>query len=149
MAARTSSSVAGGTAFSRRCVGCGRFGSRGCFGRLVFLREGHGIGNNVAVFKVDGAGSVFPGKVRVVGHHNYQPVAGDLFENVHDLNAGLRIQSAGGFVRKDYLRVVYKRSGYGDTLHLSAGHLGGLFAQLIAQTNLFKGLYGAFFPFRL
>src|SRR5512143_1647567 len=41
----------------------------------------------------------------------------------HDLAAGLGVEIAGGFVRKDDRRIVYERPGNGNPLLLAAGEL--------------------------
>ena len=62
----------------------------------------------------------------------------DIAQKLHDLHACGSVESAGGLVRQKDIRVVYKRAGNGDALHLTAGHLRGLLFQLISQSYAFK-----------
>ena len=72
--------------------------------------------------------------------HDDEFFLGNLLEQVHNLYAGFGIQCAGRLVRQQNLRVVDKRTGNRHTLHLTAGHLVGLFVQLVAKPHLFKHL---------
>ena len=88
-------------------------------------------------------------QVRIVGDHNDQPGTADLLQDLHDLHAGLRVQGAGGFVRQHDVRVVHQGAGDGHPLHLAAGHLGGLFHELVPQPYLLQGSDGPLPPLRL
>ena len=113
----------------------------GCSIRLI----GHGVGADDAVLQVDDAGRIALGQLRVVGDHDHQPVFGDLFQQLHDLDAGLAVQSAGRFVGQQDVRVVHQGAGDGHALHLTAGHFAGVLVQLVAQADLFQRFGGAAF----
>ena len=67
--------------------------------------------------------------------HDDKAVAGNIFEDVHDLHARLGVEGARGFVGEDDLRVVHDGARDGDALHLAAGHLRGALIQLIAEAD--------------
>ena len=130
----------------------GKCGQRG-HGSVTTLAAGNnfhigvivriGVAHNIAVQQADGAGGIGFCQFRIVGDHNHQTILGDLLQQLHNLHRGLRVQCAGGFVCQQDLRVVDQGAGDGHALHLTAGHLVGLFVKLIAQTHLFQGFYGA------
>ena len=103
---------------------------------------GVGVAGDPAILDPDDPGGVFLRQLRVVGDHDHQTVPGHFFQQIHDLDTGLGVQSAGGFVRQQDIRVVDQGPGDCHTLHLSAGHLVGLFVDLVAQTHRFQGLLG-------
>ena len=70
--------------------------------------------------------------------HDDEAVIGDLFEKIHDLDGSLGVQGAGGLIGEKDLGVVDKSARDRDTLHLSAGHLVGLFVGLIPKADLFE-----------
>ena len=107
------------------------------------LRQWIGVLGQLAVQHPDGTAGILVSQFRVVGDHDHQTVLGDLFQNLHNLQAGLGIQSAGGLVSQDDIRVVNDGTSNGHALHLTAGHLVGLFLQLIAQTHPLQGFLGA------
>ena len=109
---------------------------------------GHGVGEDDAVFQVDDARRVPLGQLRVVGDHDDEAVFRDLFQKLHDLNTRLAVQCAGRLVGQQDVRVVDEGARNGDTLHLAAGHLGGVFVQLVAQANLLQCLSSTAFPLR-
>ena len=110
-------------------------------GRLLALdRERIGVGYDLAVLETDDAVRVFLSQLRVMGDHDDQAVIGHFLEQIHDLNGGLGVQSAGGLVREEYLGVIDQGAGDGDTLHLSAGHLVGLFVGLLLEADLVEGV---------
>ena len=78
--------------------------------------------------------------------HDYELVLGYLLEYLHDLHARFRVERAGRLVGQQNIRVVYQCAGYGDSLHLASGHLIRLFAELIAETDLFERLHRSFAP---
>ena len=98
--------------------------------------------------QTDNAAGIAVGKLRVMGDHNDELVLGDLLENFHDLHGCVGVQRAGGLVGQKDIRVVHQSPGDGHALHLAAGHLVGLFVQLVAQTHLFQGLFGSRLPLR-
>ena len=75
-------------------------------------------------------------------YHDDQTVACYLLEYLHYLNAGFGVKRSGRLVGKQNVGVVYQRAGDGDTLHLTAGHLVGLFVKLIAQSHTLKHCLG-------
>ena len=74
--------------------------------------------------------------------HDDQAIPGDLLEDLHDLNAGFCIQSTGRLVRQNDVRIVDQCPCDCHTLHLSAGHLTGLFGKLVAQPHIFQRFFG-------
>ena len=113
---------------------------------LSVFRIGVGVAYDLAVGQADGTGGVLGRQLRVVGHHDDQPILGDLLEQVHDLDRSLAVQSAGGLVGQEDLRVVDQGPGNGHPLHLAAGELVGLFVGLIAQPYLLQGCLGPAAP---
>ena len=77
-----------------------------------------------------------------MGDHNHQPVLCYFLQNFHNLHAGRRIQGTGGLIRQQNIRVIDQCTGNGHPLHLPAGHLVGLFMQLIAQPHLLQNIPG-------
>ncbi len=102
---------------------------------------GHGIGYNLTVQQPDDPGGVLFRQVRVVRDHNDQPVLRHLFQNLHDLHGGLRVQRACRFIRQENIRVVDQGPGNGHPLHLTAGHLVGHLLHLVSQPHLFQGRF--------
>ena len=84
-----------------------------------------------------------------MGDHDDHTIPGDLLEDVHNLYACLGVQCTGRLVRQNDVRIVDQCTGNGDTLHLSAGHLAGLFVELVAQSHILKRLLRPLFPIRL
>ena len=78
-----------------------------------------------------------------MGDHYDELVVGYLLKDIHYLHGSIGIQCAGRLVGKKDVRVVDQGAGYGNTLHLAAGHLVGLFVELVAQTYLFKRILGS------
>ena len=89
-----------------------------------------------AVLELDDAARVAYGKLRVMRDHDDELILGYLLENIHDLHGGLGVERAGRLVGKQDIRIVHKRAGDGDALHLAAGHLVRLLVELIAETDL-------------
>ena len=75
--------------------------------------------------------------------HDDQPVACDLFQKLHDLQAGLAVQRARRLVREDDVGIVDESTRDGDTLHLSAGHLVRFLFRLLLKPHLSQRLHGA------
>ena len=112
-------------------------------GKLGGVRlEGVGVGADDAVLQLDDAGGVLVGQLRVVGDHDDEAVFGHFLQQLHDLDAGLAVQCAGGLVGQQDVRVVDEGAGDGHPLHLAAGHLGGVLVQLVAQTHFLQCLGG-------
>ena len=100
--------------------------------------KGVGVGADNAVLQSDDAGGVLFGQFGVVSDHDHQPVLRHGLEQLHDLNAGIAVQRAGGFICQQDIGVVHQCAGNGDALHLTAGHLAGMLVQLVAQTHVFQ-----------
>ena len=80
------------------------------------------------------------GEVAVMRHHYNKPGFCHFFQQFHYLNAGYAVQRAGRLIGKDNIRIVYKRPGYCDALHLSARKLIRLFVELRFQPDFFQRL---------
>ena len=89
-------------------------------GLLALDRERVGVAYDLSVLETHGAVGILIGKFGVVSDHDDKTIRGHFFQEVHDLNGSLGIQSAGGLVRKQDLGVVDERSRDRDALHLSA-----------------------------
>ena len=84
------------------------------------------VARDAAVFEMDDAVGVDL-EARVMGHADHRRaelLGGALEELDHDL-AVLAVQSAGGLVREEELRILGDGAGDGDALRLAAGKLGG------------------------
>ena len=75
--------------------------------------------------------------------HDDQLLFGNLFQDLHDLHAGDRIERAGGLVGQQNVGIVDQRAGDRHALHLTAGHLVGLFVQLVTKADLLQRVNGA------
>ena len=107
---------------------------------------GGGVGEDDAVLQVDDAGGVLLGQFRVVGDHDHEAVLGHFLQQLHDLNARLTVQRAGGLVGQQDVGVVDEGAGDGHALHLAAGHLGGVLVELVAEADLLERLGGPAAP---
>ena len=126
-------------------------GHAGLFLAFVLTGRLHALGvervavaHYLAVEQLHYARGIALRKVGVVRDHDHQLVGGYLLEQFHYLHAGLAVKRAGGLVGKQYVGVVYKRAGYGHTLHLAAGHLVRLLVYLVAETHALEDLYCTF-----
>ena len=108
--------------------------------------EGVGVASDDAVGQVHDAGGVPLGQLGVVRDHDNEAVVGDLGEQVHDLDARLGVEGAGGLVGQKDLRVVDEGAGDGHALHLAAGELAGLFVHVLAEAHALERLHGALAP---
>ena len=81
-----------------------------------------------------------------MGHHNDELVFGDFPQKIHDLHAGCAVKCPRRLIGKQNIRVIDKRAGNGNALHLPAGHLTGLFVQLISKTDFSQRLVRALSP---
>ena len=81
--------------------------------------------------------------------HDNELFVRDLLQKLHDLHRRFTVQRAGRLIGQQNLRIVDQRPRNRHALHLSAGHLVGLFVQLVAQTDLFQRLHGALSPLGL
>ena len=95
----------------------------------------------MAILDADDAVGIFLCKLRVVGNHDNQTVLCNLFEQIHDLHTGFRVQCASGLICQQNIWIIHQRTGNSHALHLSAGHLVGPFVELIAQPHILKGLF--------
>ena len=116
---------------------CSLFG-----GQLLGAQRGAVAGDG-AVEHADDAGRVALGQLWIMGHHDDQPLGGDLLEDLHDLHAGLGVEGAGRLVGQNDIGVVDDGAGNGNALHLPARHFGGLFDQLAAQPDALQRFFGA------
>ena len=67
-----------------------------------------------------------------MSYHNNKPVLRNLFKKLHHLNTCLAVKRPCGFIGKEDIRVIYKRSCNGNSLHLSAGKLTRALVDLLA-----------------
>ena len=81
---------------------------------------------------------------RIVRDHDDQAVVCDFREQVHDLDARLGVERAGGLVGQQDLRVVDEGARDGDALHLPAGKLTGLLVDVLGQADAPEGFQGPF-----
>ena len=114
--------------------------------RLIRQHQRVTVRPDLSVTQIHNPGGILPGQLRVVGHHHHQPVPGHFFQQFHHLDTGTAVQSSGGLVRQHDIRVIHQRPGNGHPLHLAAGHLIGLFVQLISQPHLCKRRNGPLPP---
>lgn len=97
--------------------------------------------------QLDDAGGIPLGQLWVVGDHHHKPVLGHPFQKLHDLDAGLAVQGAGGLISEEDVRVVDQGPGNGHPLHLPAGHLAGALMELVSRPHLLQGLFCPLPPF--
>ena len=105
---------------------------------IILRRIRHRIAGYQSVLKPDCARSVAVGKLGIVRDHDDELILGYLLEYLHDLHACFRIESARRLVGQKNVRVVNKCTGDCNALHLAAGHLVRLLAELIAKPDLLK-----------
>ena len=79
--------------------------------------------------------------------HDNELVLGYLLKYLHYLHTRVRVERTGRLVGEQNVGVVYQRSRYGDSLHLTAGHLVRLLCKLIAEPDLLKSVYRTRAPF--
>ena len=77
-----------------------------------------------------------------MGYHYHKALLCNLFQKLHNLNAGIRVQGPGRFIREKNLRVIDQGTGNGYSLHLSAGHLTGTLVKLGAKPHFLKSFFG-------
>ena len=78
------------------------------------------VGDDLSVPEIHDPCGILLRQLGVVGHHHHKPVPGHLLEQIHDLDAGLTVQSAGRLVRQQNIRIVHQRPGDSHPLHLTA-----------------------------
>ena len=93
------------------------------------------VGADDAVGQVHDARGVLFGQLGIVRDHDDQAVVCDFREQVHDLDARLGVERAGGLVGQQDLRVVDEGARDGDALHLPAGKLAGLLVHVLGQAH--------------
>ena len=99
-----------------------------------------GIGDDGAVGQFDDARRVLVSELGIVGHHDDQAVAGDVAQEVHDLDAGLGVEGTRGLVGEQDFGIVDEGAGDGNALHLAARHLRGLLVDVVLQAHALQGL---------
>ena len=129
--------------FSAQLFRCLLLASLFCLGFFNFFRFFRafirvGIGNKLSVNKAYYSCWILFGKLGVVSYHDNELFFWNLFQKLHNLNARFGIKSARGLIGKQDIGVVNQCSCNGNSLHLTARHLIGLFVKLISQAYLFK-----------
>ena len=71
-----------------------------------------------------------------MSHHDNQMIPRYLFQNIHNLNTCLAVQSSCRLISKYNIRVVYQGSRDCDTLHLTSGKLIRFLVHMIPESNL-------------
>ena len=79
--------------------------------------------------------------------HDDELILRYLLEYLHDLHACFRIECTSRLIGKQNIGIIHQRTGNRNALHLAAGHLVRLLAELIAKSYLFKRLDGTLAPF--
>ena len=110
-----------------------------CIG-ILFRIESITVVDYLTVLYPYDPGCVIFSKFRVVGNHDNKSVFCDLLKKVHDLDARLGIECARRLICKKDLRVIYKSSRNGNSLHLTARHLIRLLVSLLAESHLVQRL---------
>ena len=112
-------------------------------GKLCVVRlEGAGIVGDSAVPQTDDAVGILLRQFGVVGDHDYEAVFCHILQQLHDLDARLAVQCAGGLVGQQDVGIVDEGAGDGHALHLAARHLGGALVELVPQAHLPQRLGG-------
>ena len=142
------------------CCGVGRAGRRGAMASEAFhakvrrpgasagraarprraerLGDGH-VAHDAAVAH-DDVRLAEAGDVELMGDHDDgHAVVVELLEHAHDLDAGARIQVAGGLVGEEERRLVDEGAGDGDALLLAAGELVGQVVGAVGKADLRRG----------
>ena len=112
-------------------------------GKLCVVRlEGAGIVGDSAVPQTDDAVGILLRQFGVVRDHDHEAVFCHILQQLHDLDARLAVQCAGGLVGQQDVGVVDEGAGDGHALHLAARHLGGALVELVPETHLPQRLGG-------
>jgi len=94
------------------------------------------VGNHLAIAHGDLAVARL-GQNRIVRNHDDGvALVVEVVQHLHDLTAGGGVEVAGGLVGKDNVRLVDQCPGDGDALALTAGKLGRLMFEPVAETEL-------------
>lgn len=108
------------------------FGSSASFNNFPIRQKGNLIGN-------------FPGKTHFVRDKDKVAAFGTkLFDHFQDFGGHLRVKRRGGFVKKYELRADGNSSGNSDTLALTAGECGWLFAGMLFKLEPGEEIHGRF-----
>ena len=73
-----------------------------------------------------------------MGNHDNQMILRHLLQKLHDLFAGVAVQSAGRLIREHNRRMVHQSARDRHPLHLPSGQLRGFLPHLFFQTNTVK-----------
>ena len=112
-------------------------------GKLCVVRlEGAGIVGDGAVPQTDDAVGILLRQFGVVSDHDHKAVFCHILQQLHDLDARLTVQCAGGLVGQQDVGVVDEGAGDGHALHLAARHLGGALVELVPEAHLPQRLGG-------
>ena len=112
-------------------------------GKLCVVRlEGAGIVGDSAVPQTDDAVGILLRQFGVVSDHDHKAVFCHILQQLHDLDARLTVQCAGGLVGQQDVGVVDEGAGDGHALHLAARHLGGALVELVPEAHLPQRLGG-------
>jgi hypothetical protein len=76
-------------------------------------------------------------------HDHGQPLSIQVGQQAGDLTAIVKVEIAGGLVRKDYFGFLDKCAGDSDSLLLSTGHIGGTVMKTVTESHLNEYLLGA------
>ena len=108
---------------------------------------GIGVAFDQSVAQTHDTGSILLRQLGVVRNHDDEPLARDLFDQLHDLHARFRIQRARRFVGKQNIGFVDERARNRDALALSARKLIGLFVEFVSQPHALQSRLRAFLAF--
>ena len=112
-------------------------------GKLCVVRlEGAGIVGDSAVPQADDAVGILLRQFGVVRDHDHEAVFCHILQQLHDLDARLAVQCAGGLVGQQDVGVVDEGAGDGHALHLAARHLSGALVELVSEAHLPQRLGG-------
>ena len=112
-------------------------------GKLCVVRlEGAGIVGDSTIPQTDDAVGILLRQFGVVRDHDHEAVFCHILQQLHDLDARLAVQCAGGLVGQQDVGVVDEGAGDGHALHLAARHLGGALVELVPEAHLPQRLGG-------
>ncbi len=112
----------------------------------LILRHGARVPGKTPVLDAHDACRVIFGKLRVVRDHDHEPLARDLREQIHHLDARLGIEGARGLIGENDLGIIHQRACDGDALHLAARELRWLLVHMRAQAHALERGTGATLP---
>ena len=117
-------------------------GGRTC-GLDLILRHGARVPGEAPVLDAHDARRVIFGELRVVRDHDHEPLARDLREQIHHLDARLGVEGARGLIGEYDLGIVHQRACDGDALHLTSRELRWLLIHMRAQAHALECGAGA------